>query len=344
MANQCEQLVRLLRDDGASVDLVRNNAPYWPTWVGRLPVVRAACRLLPYLVSIWRAMGRAQVVHLLANSGWAWHLFATPVLLVGRLRGTPVIVNYRGGQADTFFASAPGHVLRLLRGAALRVTPSTFLQRVFRKHGLDAEVVPNIIDLSRFRPAPARSVGDAPHLVVTRNLEPIYDIATAVRTLRRVREQFPLAHLTVAGTGPELVRLKQLARELGLADVVRFPGRINNADMPGLYAAADCVLNPSTADNMPNSVLEAFASGVPVVSTDAGGIADMAEHGRHALLMPVGDDAAMAREVVRLLRDSALRQRLVAAGLDEVPKYTWSEVRERWRAAYWRAARTRGAA
>jgi glycosyltransferase involved in cell wall biosynthesis len=338
MANQCAQLVRLLRAEGMAVELVRTNAPYVPAWSGRIPVLRALVRLVPYLLHLWRACGRADVVHVLANSGWAWHLFAAPAIAIAHRRGTPVIVNYRGGNADTFFAAAPRHVLRMLGQVALRVTPSTFLVRVFRAHGLDAEVVPNIVDLSRFKPAPERAVGDAPHLIVTRNLEPIYDIPTAIRVLVELRRSFAHARLTVAGSGPELERLRTMARELGVQDAVHFTGRIDNADIPALYASADCVINPSTVDNMPNSILEAFASGVPVVSTDAGGIPDMVVNGESGLLVPVRDVAAMAQGVASVLRDPALAQRLRQAGLAEAARYDWPKVRDQWLDAYRRAA------
>lgn len=342
MANQCEQLLRLLGDEGLAVDLVRTNPPYRPAWVGRLPVLRAFCRLLPYLVDLWQAAGRAQVMHVLANSGWAWHLFAAPAVLVARLRKTPVIVNYRGGNADSFFASAPRYVLGMLAGASLRVTPSAFLRRVFSAHGLNAEVIPNIIDLSRFAPAPARSFADAPHLVVTRNLEPIYDIPTAIRAFAAIRPAFPGARLTVAGSGPELARLQALVADLGLQGSVCFSGRIENAQIPALYAAADCLLNPTTVDNMPISILEAFASGVPVVSTSAGGIPDLVEHGVSGLLVPVGDHQAMAREALRVLQDASLAARLRQVGLAEAQRYAWPQVREKWLDAYCRAGVAKG--
>src|SRR5438046_3134812 len=111
----------------------------------------------------------------LATSRWAWRPCVLPALLMARAGGVHVIVNYRGGNADSVFAKAPSHVLKLLAGASLRVTPSTYLLRVFRKHGLDAEVIPNIIDLARFRPAGLREPGDAPHLIVSRNVVQMYD-------------------------------------------------------------------------------------------------------------------------------------------------------------------------
>jgi glycosyltransferase involved in cell wall biosynthesis len=344
MANQCEQLLRLLRQDGASVELVRTNAPYRPASVGRVPGFRAVFRLFPYLLALWRAAGHAEVVHLFANSGWAWHLFAAPALAVARLRGVPAIVNYRGGNADPFFAAAPRHVLGSLRRVPLRVTPSAYLVRVFRKYGLDAEIIPNIIDLSRFKVTPLRDFGDAPHLLVSRNLEPIYDIPTAIRAFAGVRQRFPAARLTVAGSGPELLRLQGLVSELGLAAAVHFVGRVDNAEMPRLYRDADCMLNPSTVDNMPISVLEAFASGRPVVSTDAGGIPDLIADGVSGLLVPVGDHRAMADAVCRILEDGVLAASLVRAGLAEADKYAWPRVRTLWLDAYRRAAAQRSPA
>lgn len=338
MANQCEQLVRLLKQEGVQVELVRNNPPYRPAWVGRVPVLRALARLLPYLWHLWTAAGRADVVHVLANSGWAWHLFAAPAVWIAALRGKPVIVNYRGGNADSFFSRGRGHVLATLRLASARVTPSAYLQRVFRRHGLSAEVVPNIVDLSRFKLSAARAFGDAPHLIVTRNLEPIYDIPTAIHAFAEVRASFPRARLTVAGSGPEQARLCGLVAELGLTECVTFSGRIDNADIPALYASADCMLNPSTVDNMPISILESLASGVPVVSTRAGGIPDMVEHEVSALLVPIGDPDAMGSQAIRVLSDPAYAERLRENGAEQAARYAWPTVRTQWFAVYRRVA------
>lgn len=343
MANQCEQLVRLLSQEGVAVELVRTNSPYSPPWVGAVPLLRAACRLIPYALALWSAAGRAQVMHVFANSGWSWYLFASPALLVGRIRGAAVIVNYRGGHAESFLAGAPAHVHRSLKRSTLRVTPSPFLQRVFAKFGLQAEVIPNIIDLSRFKLVTLRDFGNSPHIVVARNLEPIYGIATALKAFALVRRRFVDARLSVAGSGPELASLQALAKALGIAEAVRFSGRIDNAAMPQFYADADCALNPSTVDNMPISLLEAFASGLPVVSTNAGGIPDMLQDGVSGLLVPVGDEMAMAGALCRLLDDPALAAVMVEAGREQAKAYDWQRVKLLWLDAYQRAAAQSGA-
>ncbi len=90
----------------------------------------------------------------MANSGWAWHLFAAPAIWIGKLRGTRVIVNYRGGAAESFLGRSIAIVRPTLRMADDVVVPSQFLRDVFAKFGIDVTVVPNIVDVKRFAPAP----------------------------------------------------------------------------------------------------------------------------------------------------------------------------------------------
>ncbi len=87
----------------------------------------------------------------MANSGWSWHLFAAPAIWIAKLRGIPVIVNYRGGEADVFFDRAFSSVRPSLSRADAIIVPSGFLEAVFAKRGFSTRIVPNIIDLSRFQ-------------------------------------------------------------------------------------------------------------------------------------------------------------------------------------------------
>ena len=284
------QLADLLRREGASVDLVAVNAPYRPRWIERVHLLRSVFRLVPYLDRVWRSAGRADVAHVMASSGWAWHLFAAPAVWLASLRRVPTIVNYRGGGAGEFFRRSMAWVRPTLSRCSAIAVPSPFLERIFREYGFRAHVVPNIIDIERFTPTEARVDSQspsitAPHLVVTRNLEPIYDIGTALRAFRIVRERFPEARISVAGSGPERPALEALAGELGLGDSVVFTGRLENEQVAALYRQAHLVLNPSLVDNMPISILESLASGVPVVSTNVGGIPDLVGDGATAVLV-----------------------------------------------------------
>lgn len=335
MANQTKQLARLLEREGAEVRVVRTNAPYRPRVVGSLRGGRALFRLVPYVRALKRAARGATLFHILANSGWAWHLFAVPALYVAHASGIPAVLNYRGGDAERFFAKSYRRVKRSLRWADELVVPSPFLQDVFDRFGDRARVVPNIVDLDRFRPrAAVSSNGGGPRVLIARNLEPIYDIETAIRAFGRLRQQFGGATLEVAGSGPERKRLEALVAELGLADAVRFLGRVKNEDMPELYAASDIALSSSLVDNMPISVLEALASGVPVVSTNVGGVPALVENEREAILVPPSEPESMAEALASLWRSPETRRALRDAGLDKARSFGWNVVREQWRDVY----------
>jgi glycosyltransferase involved in cell wall biosynthesis len=329
MANQTRQLAELLRGEGMAVEVVRANAPYRPAWLRQVRGVRALFRFLPYLAHLWAAAGRNDLFHIMANSGWSWHLFAAPAIWVAKLRGKAVVVNYRGGEAEEFFARAFAWVKPSLNQADAIIVPSGFLAPIFGKRGFATRIVPNIVNLERFAAVDSAEKSAVPHLLVARNLEPLYDNTTALRALARIRQHYPDARLTIAGSGPERDLLEQLARALGVADAVNFAGRVENADMPALYRTVHIAINPSRADNMPISVLEALASGVPVVSTDVGGVSFLVENEVTALLVPPGNDEAMAAACLRILADTPLAVRLIAAGRELAQEFAWSEVRGR---------------
>jgi phenylacetate-CoA ligase len=334
MANQTRQLAELLEREGAKVTLVQTNAPYRPRFIAPLRGLRGLFRLVPYAVRLWRVAGQVEVIHVMANSGWSWHLYAAPAVWIAHWRHVPAVVNYRGGEAGTFLARSGRSVRRTLRHSAALIVPSGFLKEVFAGRGLPAGIVPNIIDVERFHPAQVSARDATRHLVVARNLEPIYDIPTALRAFALIRKSVPDVRLTVAGSGPERAALEALCRALGIDESVQFCGTRNRDEMATLYRSADAVINPSQVDNMPNSVLEAMASGVPVVSTNVGGVPFILRDDVTGLMVPADNAQAMATAVLRLLGNPELARRLAAAATLDVQQYAWPRVRQRWADVY----------
>ena len=327
MANQTRQLAELLGTARALVTLIQVNAPYTPSWIGKIKGVRALFRLLPFLARLWRVSKTVDLFHVMANSGWSWHLYAAPAIWIAWLRGKPVVINYRGGEAADFLSRSWLQVKPSLKKAQVIIVPSGFLKGVFEQFGVEARIVPNIINLQRFSWR-SRSVekNAAPHIIVTRNLEPIYDVATAIRAFLQVSLKIPAASLTIAGSGPERDSLEKLVAELNLDERVRFTGRLDNEAMAALYQQADLMVNSSLIDNTPNSILEALASNVPVVSTNVGGVPFLVEHDQNALLVPPQDPDAMASAMLVLLENPDIVRKFGENGLKLVSQYTWPQV------------------
>jgi glycosyltransferase involved in cell wall biosynthesis len=333
MANQTRQLAELLSGKGIAVSLVQVNPPYRPNWIGQVPVLRALARLLPYIVSLWRQAGQSDVVHVMANSGWSWYLFAAPAIWIAHRRGVPIVVNYRGGEAEKFLTKSANKIQWSLSQASALAVPSGFLEEVFGRFGIKATVVPNIINLERFHnPNPNRS--KRRHILVARNLEPIYDNETAIRAFALVHASYPDTTLTIAGSGPEASALQTLANDLSVSSAVKFTGRLEPQAMADLYREVDIAINPSLVDNMPNSVLEALASGVPVVSTNVGGVPYVVCDNVTALLIPARSPEVMAAALMRLLDEPDLCDRLIENGLAEIQRYTWDTVWPVWEKVY----------
>ena len=249
-------------------------------------------------------------------------------------------MNYRSGEA-------PDHLKRsaiarqTLRSVAANAVPSRFLQDVFAAHGISAEVIPNIVDVHRF---PFRSREPLrPRVLSTRNFERLYDLPCTLRAFRLIQDRHPDATLTLVGAGSMDAGLRRLASDLQLRHVT-FAGRVPPEQIWRYYAEADIYLQTPDIDNMPSSVLEAFASGCPVVSTNAGGVPAVVTDGIHGLLVPCGDADAAAGAVLRLLEEPGLAQRLADAALETCVRYQWSSVRALWITLYRQIVRPRAVA
>jgi glycosyltransferase involved in cell wall biosynthesis len=211
------------------------------------------------------------------------------------------------------------------------VAPSGYLVEVFREFGLKAVVVPNLVDLSQFRYRERNPL--RPHLLSTRGFWPYYCIDVVVRAFAEVKKDYPEAKLTLVGGGPLEADVRKLVADLSLSDVV-FSGVASRQEIGKYYEQADIFINASRLDNMPVSVIEAFGAGTPVVTTSPESMPYLVEHERTGLLSPVGDEKALAANVIRLLRDSALALRLSRNAYQESRKYTWEVVREQWVEVY----------
>jgi glycosyltransferase involved in cell wall biosynthesis len=329
---QADTLVRALRADGYPVTFIPIN-PRFPRalrWVRRLRFVRTLLNQLLFLPRLLR-LADADVVHVFSASFWSFLLAPVPAMLAARLFGAHIVLHYHSGEAAEHLDRWGVLVHPWLRLARVIVVPSEYLAGIFADHGYAARVIRNVIDLSRFEYRERSPL--QPHLVSTRNFEPYYRVDVVLEAFARVRAEARGATLTVAGAGSEESRLREMAGE-----GVRFVGPIEPASMPTLLHEADIFVNASVVDNQPVSILEAFAAGLPVVTTPTGDIAAMVRHDETGLIVPPLDADALAAAVLGLLRAPDRATRLARRARGEIGRYTWPAVSGDWAMAYQPAA------
>jgi L-malate glycosyltransferase len=297
--------------------------------------VRTIVTSLVYCINLLIQVPKHDIVHTFSASYLSFLLAPTPAILIARLFGKKVVLNYRSGEAEDHLRTWPRTAVPIMKLADKLIVPSQYLVNVFSKFGLRASTVANIIDPTRFRFRERRPL--LPIFLSNRNLYPLYNVACILRAFARIQQKFPEAKLIIAGDGSQRISLELLVRELKLQNV-EFRGRIAPNKMNKLYDEAHIFLNSSNIDNMPGSILESFASGTPVVSTSAGGIRCILTHGRTGLLVPRNDHEAMAAWAIRLLESPELAAFIARNAYEECPIYTWPAVRESWLAAYVRLA------
>ena len=329
---QARALATALRKDGHEVTLVPINPPFPPglRWLRRCPYVRTLLNQALFLPSLIRLRG-ADVVHVFSASYWSFLLAPVPAIVAARALGKRVVLHYHSGEAEDHLARFGILVHPWLRLADEIVVPSEYLRAIFARHGHRARVIPNIVDTSSFRYRERRPL--RPRLLSTRNLEAYYRVDSTLRAFALLRSRHPGATLLIAGTGSEEARLRRLAGELG-AEGVRFVGRVEPDAMPGLCDDADIFVNSSVVDNQPVSVLEAFAAGLPVVSTGAGDISSMVRDEETGLIVPPNDPPAMAAAIESLLREPDRAVLMARRARDEVARYTWPHVGRHWPEIY----------
>jgi glycosyltransferase involved in cell wall biosynthesis len=329
---QAQSLLQCLRQDGVDARLIPIN-PRFPRglrWLRKLPYARTVLNELLYVPGLSR-LASVDVAHVFSASYASFLLAPVPAMLAARLLNKRVILHYHSGEAQDHLANWGPLVHPWLKLADEIVVPSVYLRDVFARFGYQARVIPNVVDLATFDYRERRPL--RPRLLSTRNLERHYRVDLIIEAFARLQAQCPEAMLTIAGYGSEEPRLRAMAAQQTRGGV-RFVGKIQPAWMPKLYADSDIFLNASEVDNQPVSILEAFASGMPVISTPTGDIPSMVRHGETGVIVPPDAPVAMARAIGEMLDRPERALQMAEQAHGELERYTWAAVRDAWGDAY----------
>jgi len=277
---------------------------------------------------LWNA-GEYDVVHAHSHLYFATNLAA----LHRRFDDSPLAMTNHGLRSQT----APGRAFewylrtvgrRTLDAADVVFTYTDAERTALRDLGVATEVavVPNGIDVDRFAPAGPEhpAPADGPSVLFVGRLVDGKRPGNVVDALARVAADHPAVTLYLAGDGPLRSSLERRVTAAGLTEHVRFLGHVDYEAIPRLYRAADLFVLPSETEGVPRTVLEALATGTPVVTTDLAQLAELTDRG--GIAVPFGDVGALPDAIDALLADPERRERLGAAGRQYVAEHhDWSE-------------------
>jgi glycosyltransferase involved in cell wall biosynthesis len=327
MAVQAEKLHQKLKETGIISFRIKSNVSFYHPlrYLERVKGVRTLIRLFILICNLIR-LKNASVIQIFGASHLYFFAVVAPSLLMSKLFNKKVILNYRGGEAEMFMRRWGFLVIPLLKLADVIVVPSDFLKNIFAKAtGREVKILPNILDIEMFR---FRSRTELrPVIVISRQLEERYNVACALKAFRIIKNNYPEARLNIAGTGREEKSLRTLCNTLSLKDV-NFLGGLSHEELRFVYDESDIMINSSNIDNFPASLMEAFASGIPVVTTGVGGIPLMVDHGVTGFIVNRNDHEGLAKGVLILLRSPELARSFSENGRKLAERYSWDNVKE----------------
>ena len=257
--------------------------------------------------------------------GWA-------VLEASRATGVPNVVSIQGGDGHWVGSCCETHRLAMVRvlahAGAVLIGCRSFAQEVVdRLHADPARftIVPGAVDVARFTPG-VRPPGP-PVLLYHGRVDARKGVLDMLDALAPLAAEGLAFRLLVSGIGPTFDETAARIAALGLGGHARMTGYVDYEDVPAVYRQGEIFVSPTYAEGFSNTILEAMASGLAVVSCRSVGVVDCIRDGENGLLTDPGDVPALAGALRRMLTDAALRDRLAAAALEECRRvYSWSAV------------------
>lgn len=271
-------------------------------------------------------------------------------LEAGRRLGLPTVVSIQGGDGHWVGGCCSTHLSAMravvLHANAVLIGSESFATEVGENLGVPRDVftiVPGGTDTTRFSPPNDSQLGTLrgpPRLLFHGRVDyrkGLGELLDAFAALTRAGRDL---RLVISGIGPDVGSAHEQAARLGIGELVEFTGYSCYDDAPAAYHGGDVFVSPTYSEGFSNTILEAMASGVPIVSTRAVGVVDCLEHERDSLLVEPKDANDLARAIARILDDGVLRRRLASRALADVRRlYSWSAVGRQIVAVYVEIAR-----
>jgi len=333
-SRQAVRLQELFRDEPAvDISFIPHN-PQLPGplgWLQQIKYLRTFVTTVAYCVLLFLRVPRCELIHVFSASYYSYLCCVAPAILIGKLFGKKVILNYRSGEAEDHLRNWRT-AIPTIKLADQIVTPSGYLVDVFARFNLKARFIFNIVELDRFIYRERKPL--RPVFLTSRLLEPLYNVPCVLRAFALIQKQYPEASLTVAADGWLRPDLENLARSLGLRNT-RFIGFVPFAEMPKLYDSADIYLTATNIDNMPSSVTECMASGLNVVTTIGGGAIPYIMTDRESgIIVPPNDHEAMAAAALRLLAEPDFAVTLARNAREASKRFTGAAIKQQWLELY----------
>lgn len=287
-------------------------------------------KLIRFLDMLWTLITKRnafEVAIIDTYSTWNFY-YAWVCACLLRILNKPYISILHGGNLPQRLKKSPYLCKQLFKNSKINIAPSQYLNKIFNDAGFKTVCIPNTLNLEdySFKQRPTL----APKLLYVRAFAEIYNPAMAVHVLKSLKQEYPEAQLCMVGPDRDgtLKNVINLIRDLGLEKAVQLTGVLTKSEWHEKSKEYDIFINTSNVDNMPVSIVEAMALGLPVVSTNVGGIGFLIKDRYNGLLVAPNDITGMVKAISELVEQGSGILSINAR--QKVEQYSWNVVKSKW--------------
>lgn len=257
-----------------------------------------------------------------------WFAYLTGRL--AKLIGTKYIPLLHGGDLPARLKKSPGACRKLFGNSQTNVAVSGYLKYEFEKYGYRTVLIPNSIDISLYPFGKREKL--LPNLLWVRSFHRIYNPLMAADVLAELKKKYPAATLCMVGPDKDgsMKSFSDYVEKKGIKDSAKITGKLSKEEWIQLSENYDIFINTTNYDNTPVSVIEAMALGLPVVSTDPGGIPYLLQDGHDALLVKPGDYIEMTGKIIHLMENQNLALKITLNAREKAESFDWNEIKKKW--------------
>ena len=262
-------------------------------------------RLFDMCIQYYKNIKTIKLVIIDTYSSNAYY-FALLLAVLSKIHKKPYILVLSGGNLENRLHKSKSFTF-ILKNSKYNISPSKYLYDIFNKYNHNTEYIPNYLDLDLYVYKKRTSID--PKILWVRSIHKIYNPQMAIQVLALIIKHYPKAKLSIVGPikDDSIDAVKILIKKLNLKNHVTITGKLEKTEWIELSTEFDLFLNTTNYDNHPVTLLEAMALGLPIVSTNAGGIPDLLSHNNTAKIVQVNDSKGMAKEICDYLSNAQKR-------------------------------------
>ncbi|MDZ4756760.1 MAG: glycosyltransferase family 4 protein [Bacteroidota bacterium] len=286
-------------------------------------------RFFQMLWTVYKNRKNCKVVLIDSYSSLAfWYTYF--ISLLCQMYRIPYIPILHGGNFPDRLQSSPRKCKRIFGKAACNISPSIYLKEAFEQHNFKVEYIPNSLEIETY-PFKQRNIFK-PNILWVRSFHYIYNPTLAPRILKIILAKYPDAQLCMVGGDKDgsLAEVTSLATELGVMDHIKITGFLPKRDWQKLSEDYDIFMSTTNFDNHPVSLIEAMSLGLPVVSTNVGGMPYLIENGVDGILVEKDKPEQMAAAIISLLENNDKAITIAKNARQKAETFDWKHISLKW--------------